>query len=526
MDRNAAWQQLTTVEEWDILIIGGGATGLACAVDAASRGLRTLLLEKSDFAKGTSSRATKLVHGGVRYLAQGNIRLVKEALAERGWLLRQAPHVCHPLVFVIPVYKWWQKWYYGFGLWLYETLSFHRSLGPTRLLSRAATIAALPGITPEGLYGGVQYYDGQFDDARLAINLAQTAVEQGAAVLNHVAVTGFLHTDTKVTAVKVHDAITGANAVCRAKVIINATGVFADTILQQAERHAQQTITPSQGVHIVVDAGFLPGQQALMIPKTTDGRVLFAIPWRRQLLIGTTDTPVPIIEEEPRALPEEIDFILNNINRYTTTAITYTDIRTMFAGLRPLAAAGQGETKKTAVMPRDHHVERLSSGLIHITGGKWTTCRRMAEDAITVAVTALAGKAGPCITSGLRVHGYSTAAAGSHLDIYGSDAQHILQLLRDNPRLSALIHPSYPFTLAELHWAVREEMALTVEDVLARRIRLLFTDAKAAIETAPVAAREMAILLGRDEEWVSTQVNSFTALAHNYLPLADKLNEH
>ncbi len=514
MNRAAQWEQLTAGGEWDIIIIGGGATGLACAVDAASRGLRTLLLERSDFAKGTSSRATKLVHGGVRYLAQGNIRLVKEALAERGWLLRQAPQVCHPLAFVIPVYRWWQKWYYGFGLWLYETLSFRQRLGPTRLLSKAATLEALPGINPVKLCGGIRYYDGQFDDARLAITLARTAVTAGATLLNYVAVTGFIRNGATINGVTAQDMVTGAGITCSARVIINATGVFADTLLQLAEQSARQTITPSQGVHLVVSRSFLPGSHALMIPKTTDGRVLFAIPWREQLLIGTTDTPVPAVTEEPIALPEEIDFILANINQYTLRVVTRADIKAIFTGLRPLAAAGAGT--KTAIMPRDHRVLRLPSGLLHITGGKWTTCRRMAEDAINLAAKSFPRRDLPCRTTHMRLHGYSTAVNHHHLDVYGSDAPKLLALTAAEPRLTTLVHPDYPFTLAEVVWAVQAEMAMTVEDVLARRVRLLFIDARAAVEAAPVVASEMALLLRRDTEWQTAQVESFTRLARHY----------
>jgi glycerol-3-phosphate dehydrogenase len=515
MDRAVQWQQLITVPEWDVIIIGGGATGLASAMDAASRGWRTLLVERHDFAKGTSSRATKLVHGGVRYLAQGNIRLVKEALAERAWLLRQAPHICHPLSFVIPVYRWWQKWYYGIGLWLYETLSFRRSLGATRLLSKAATEKALPGVAPAGLKGGVLYYDGQFDDARLAIAMAQTAIQSGATVLNHVTVTGFIQDGEKLAGVVVRDEISGERVTCKGKVIINATGVFADAILQLAERHAAITITPSQGVHIVIDKKYLPGQSALMIPKTSDGRVLFAIPWQNHLLIGTTDTPIDRITDEPLALPEEIGFILDNLNRYTNEVVTRSDIRTLFAGLRPLAKTGTG--KVTAVMPRDHQVQRLASGLIHITGGKWTTCRRMAEDAINLAQQFLPGSPRPCVTPELQVYGYTTETGRDHLGVYGTAAAKIRALQANDAQLATRLHPDHPHTLAEVVWAVEEEMALTVEDVLARRVRLLFIDARAAVAAAPAVATIMAQLLGHDADWIVKQVGDFTVLAKGYM---------
>jgi glycerol-3-phosphate dehydrogenase len=473
------------------------------------------LLEKYDFAKGTSSRATKLVHGGVRYLAQGNIRLVREALFERGRLLQNAPHVCHTLSFVVPSYKWWQKWYYGFGLWIYECLSFKLSLGNTKLLSKKKALAVLPGLSPTTFSGGVLYFDGQFDDSRLAINLVQTAVEQGATVLNYCGVKSFIKSGHKIIGVVAEDTMNGTMYHLQAKAVINATGVFADSMLQLAENHNATTIAPSQGIHLVVDKHFFEGTAGMMIPKTDDGRVLFAIPWHNKLLIGTTDIPVQNIVPEPVATKEEIDFVVRNFNRYAAASITYADIRTIFAGLRPLSNAGS--QKKTAVMPRDHHVKILPSGLVHITGGKWTTYRRMGEDAVTKAALRCGLPAAACQTKDLKIHGWSDMTIDGHTAIYGSDAAAIKALQDTTASYAAKVHPDYPYTVAEVIWAVRQEMAVTVEDVLARRIRLLFLDAMAAIQAAPAVAEIMAAELGKDDIWQQQQVSHFTTLAKGYL---------
>ncbi|MFT3679971.1 MAG: glycerol-3-phosphate dehydrogenase/oxidase [Ferruginibacter sp.] len=515
MQREIAIQQIQTTTQWDVIIIGGGATGLGCAADAANRGCKTLLLEKYDFAKGTSSRATKLVHGGVRYLAQGNIRLVREALMERGRLLKNAPHVCHKLAFVVPFYNNWQKWYYWFGLWLYEFLSGKWSLGKTKFLSRKGTLRNLPDLASEKLTGGVLYFDGQFDDSRLAINLAQTATEQGATVINYFTVTGFVKENDKITSVTAKDELTGILYHIKGKAVINATGVFADEILQLAEGHTEQTIAPSQGIHLVIDKKFFKGIAGLMIPKTDDKRVLFAIPWHNSVLLGTTDTPVENISIEPKPLQEEIDFVIHHFNRYANTTIQPENIKTVFAGLRPLAKTG--DKKKTAVMPRDHHVTVLPSGLIHITGGKWTTYRNMAEHAVNTAMKHALLPGSACKTKDLPIHGWTENIDTSHLAVYGADAVMIKKLLQDEQSLAEKIHPAYPYTKAEVKWIALHEMAMTLEDVLARRIRLLFLDAKASIEAAPVVAKLMAEVMNKDEHWITEQVTSFMKIAEGYL---------
>lgn len=515
MTREEKFKKLHIDNEFDIIVIGGGATGLGCAVDAASRGYKTLLLEKYDFSKGTSSRSTKLVHGGVRYLAQGNIHLVSEALFERGRLLRNAPHVCHKLPFVVPVYKWGMKWYYGVGLWLYEFMSSKLSLGRTKMLSKDEVLRRLPDLSTDNLKGGVLYCDGQFDDSRLAINLAQTAIEHGALVLNYCGVVDFIKNENIIIGLKIKDELSNQDYIVKGKVVVNATGVFADTLLQKAEGNFEQTITPSQGIHLVLDRSLFKGVSAMVIPKTDDGRVLFVIPWHDKLLVGTTDTPVEIITLEPKPLKEEIDFIITHFNKYADTKISYSDVKSVFVGLRPLANVSS--KKETASISREHFIKVFPSGLVDIAGGKWTTYRKMAEQTINKALQSSDLDFISCKTKRLKIHGYTNEKDDSHFSIYGTDALLIKQLIEKDNSLSEKIHPLYPYTKAEVVWAVKNEMALTVEDVLARRIRLLFLDAKAAIEAAPSVAEIIAPLLGKNEDWEKVQVLLFQKLAEGYL---------
>lgn len=514
MNRKEKLKQLRENNEFDIVIIGGGATGLGCAVDAASRGFRTLLLEKHDFAKGTSSRSTKLVHGGVRYLAQGNIHLVREALLERGRMLRNAPHVCHTLGFVVPAYNWWDKYYYGFGLWIYEFLSAKFSLGKTKMLSKKETLNHLPDLDSTHLKGGILYYDGQFDDSRLAINLAQTAAKHGAVVLNYCSVSDFIKNENKIIGLKAKDELSNEEFIVKSKVVINATGVFADAILQKSEGHSEETIAPSQGIHLVLNHSFFQGSKAMLIPKTADGRVLFLIPWHDKLLLGTTDTPVKEVSLEPKPLEEEIRFIVGHFNKYAKQKISYSDVNSVFVGLRPLVK--EGTAKNTAILSREHLIQALPSGLVNITGGKWTTYRKMAEQTINKAIQVSNLNAVRCKTRRLQIHGFTTNKINSHLAIYGSDAVLIQKMIEEDHSLSEKIHVDYPYTKAEVAWAVQNEMALTIEDVLARRIRLLFLDARAAMETAPVVARIIASLLGKDMEWEQEQIHDFEQLAQGY----------
>ena len=515
MNREEQLHILSQNLSYDIIIIGGGATGLGCAIDAASRGYKTLLLEKHDFAKGTSSRATKLVHGGVRYLAQGNIRLVREALFERGRMLRNAPHVCKVLPFVMPSYNYFDKWFYGAGLWIYEFLSSKLSLGATKFLSKSKTLEYLPDINKKELVGGILYYDGQFDDSRLAINMAQTAIENGATLLNYCGVSQFIKENNQIVGVVAKDTFTDEEYQIKGKAIVNATGVFADEVLQMAEGTSTKTIAPSQGIHLVIEKHFFRGETALMMPKTDDGRVFFLIPWHDKLVLGTTDTPVKNVALEPQALQEEIEFVIHHFNKYTTSKITKADVKSVFVGLRPLAKVENELT--TAVMPRDHKIKILPSGLIHITGGKWTTFRSMAQHAIDIAIQKAQLEFVKCKTKRLKIHGWTDIFENSHLSCYGADAEKIKKMIQKNPALALPIHPDYPYTKAEVVFMIQNEMAQTVEDILARRIRLLFFDAKAAKESVVEVASIIAKEKNKSPEWEQQQIAYFNALANQYL---------
>ncbi|MET4106888.1 glycerol-3-phosphate dehydrogenase/oxidase [Hymenobacter sp. UYP22] len=512
-------QQLNTTPDWDLLVIGGGATGLGVALDGLSRGYRTLLLEQTDFAKGTSSRSTKLVHGGVRYLAQGDIGLVREALYERGLLLKNAPHLCKNQSFIIPSYTWWGGPFYAAGLKLYDLLAGRLSLGATAHISSQQTLRRLGNLRPAGLRGGVVYQDGQFDDARLAVNLAQTGIELGGTLLNHMAVTGLLkNAKGQVESVRALDQETGRTYELRARAVVNATGIFVDGIRQLDQPGTPKLVQPSQGVHLVLDKSFLPGDDALMIPKTEDGRVLFAVPWHGRVVLGTTDTPLAEAREEPQALEEEIDFILRTAGRYLTRPPQRTDVLSMFAGLRPLAAPqnGSGSTKEIS---RSHKILVSETGLITITGGKWTTYRRMAQDVVDRAISLGKLPKAASNTTALPVHGARpTTDFSSHFYVYGSDQPHLLQLMQQQPELAEKLDPNLEFRRAEVVWAARYEMARTVEDVLARRVRALFLDVRAAIRMSPAVAALLAQELGFDEAWQRQQVADFTALAKHYLP--------
>ena len=517
MKRSSAIEEIRETKLWDIIVIGGGATGLGIAVDAAKRGFKILLLEKNDFAKGTSSRSTKLVHGGVRYLAQGNIKLVIDALRERGFLLKNAPHLTRIQQFIIPAYAYWQKWFYGIGLWIYDILSNKLSLGRPAILGKKSLLAIIPSIERKKLKGGISYMDGQFDDARLAISLAQTATDLGSTVLNYCGVVKLIKENGKIAGVEATDEIGEEIFSIKSKTVINATGVFVDQVLGMDDAASPAMVMPSQGVHLVVDRKFFPGTGALMIPKTTDGRVLFALPWHDAVVIGTTDTPLNLISEEPIALEEEIDFILNNFNQYNELDISRKDILSVFAGLRPLVKTSN--TGSTALASRDHTIIVSKSNLVTITGGKWTTYRKMAKDAVSNA--AFVGKLPivKCSTRNLKLHGFSdTIKYGDPLYSFGSDSIHILQMIENDPSLGEKIHPLFDFTKAEVIWAVQNEMAMFVEDYLARRSRMLFLNASAAIEAAFLVASIMAKELGRDESWQKNQVDEFQEIASAYLP--------
>jgi glycerol-3-phosphate dehydrogenase len=520
-------QHLSATAEWDIIIIGGGATGLGSAVDAATRGYKTLLAEQHDFAKGTSSRSTKLVHGGVRYLAQGNIKLVREALKERGLLLKNAPHVTTSLSFVLPCYSLWQKIFYGIGLKIYDVMAGNLGLGTTKIINSKKTKELLPTIDIKKLTGAIVYKDGQFDDARLAINLAQTAAANGATVLNYCKVIKLLKTlsavanpdsglEEKVRGVIIKDEINGTEYTLKCKAVINATGVFADEVLQMDDAAAKNIVSPSQGIHLVLDKKFFPGADAMMIPKTADGRVLFAVPWHDKVVVGTTDTPIESHSLEPKPLEQEIEFIMQHINKYLDVEIIRSDVQSVFVGLRPLVKKGAGN--KTALMPRDHTILVSTSGLVTITGGKWTTYRKMANDVLKKTIIVANLPEVKCGTENLKIHGWiSNIDKNDPLHFYGGDAVHITNLCNEDQTLAKLIHPELPNIKAEIIWAIQNEMAQTVEDVLARRTRILFLNARAAIESAPMVATIMAKQMNKNNEWELQQVNNFNLLAKQYL---------
>lgn len=489
MNRQRLIELLESTPEFDICIIGGGATGLGIAVDAASRGYKTVLFEQADFAKGTSSRSTKLVHGGVRYLQQGNIKLVMEALKERGLLLKNAPHLVHNQKFIVPNYKWWEKPYYGIGLKIYDWMAGSLGIGPSELLNQEETLTLTPTLDPEDLTGAVLYHDGQFDDARLAISLAQTAVAHEAVVLNYFPVTALLKKEQQVCGVYVKNSLNGKEYTINSKVVINATGVFTDRILSMDNPEHESLISPSQGIHLVVDKEFLPGNTAIMIPKTDDGRVLFAVPWHDKIVLGTTDTPVEDIKEEPVPLKEEIDFILTHIGRYLTKDPQRTDIRSMFAGLRPLV---KGKSKVTASLSRDHLITISESDMITVTGGKWTTYRKMAEDTVNLVAEKLQSQI-TCVTHELKIAELRPIPAS----LEGLSDEAIVRLVKQS---------------------ADHEMCMTVEDFLSRRTRQLLLDARVAIEKAPLVAQTLAAVLHKEESWITEQINNFKQIATHYLP--------
>jgi glycerol-3-phosphate dehydrogenase len=517
-NRDILIKKLKEQSNCDVIIIGGGATGLGIALDSASRGFKTLLLEQVDFAKGTSSRSTKLVHGGVRYLAQGNIDLVKEALYERGLMLKNASHLVSNQTFIIPNYKWWDNIFYSIGLKIYDVLAGKLSFGKSVRISKKETASRLETIKIEKLKGGVVYHDGQFDDSRLAVNIAQTAIEKGAIVLNHCKVEQLLKNDEGlVNGVIAKDTETNVSYSLKAKVIINATGVFTDEVLKMDDVSAKNKIRPSQGIHLVLDKSFLPGNDAIMIPKTDDGRVLFLVPWHNRVVVGTTDTLLDSHSLEPKALNKEIDFILETANRYLIKKVSKKDVLSIFAGLRPLAAP-KDKSEKTKEISRSHKIIVSDSGLITITGGKWTTYRRMAQDTINKAIQLGKLSHVKCKTKDLLIHGSNGQVDKSqHLYIYGSDQKGIKKLIKESPELGEKLHPKLEFLKAEVVWAIRNEMARTVEDILARRVRVLFLDANAAIEIAPEVATILSNELNKDDNWKTLQINSFIEMAKQYV---------
>jgi glycerol-3-phosphate dehydrogenase len=517
MNREKMIRRLGEVAEWDIIVIGGGASGLGTAVDAASRGFKTLLLEQHDFAKGTSSRSTKLVHGGVRYLQQGDISLVLEALRERGLMLQNAPHLVRNLSFIIPNYEWWGGPFYTIGLKMYDMMAGKLGLGPSKSLSFEETVEAIPTLVKNDLKGGVIYHDGQFDDARMAISLALTCVDHGGTMLNYMEVNGLSKGDDGlVNGVLARDKETGTEYRLKSKSVINATGVWTDKVMQMDDPASRDMIRPSQGVHLVLDRKFLQSSHAIMIPHTSDGRVLFAVPWHDHVIVGTTDTLVETAALEPVALEQEVDFILSTAGLYLEHYPTRKDVKSVFAGLRPLAAA-QDDDKSTKEISRHHKVLISLSGLITLTGGKWTTYRKMGEDAVDKAILLAGLPERKSITENLLIHGYSRELSLSDADsVYGTDLAALHALAGEDKKYSGLLSETLQISKAQLIWAIRNEMARTAEDFLARRTRALFLDARESVAMCPQVAEVMAEEMGYGRDWIEGQISQYKALAKNY----------
>ena len=518
MNRNDVLKKIQTSESFDIIIIGGGATGIGSALDASLRGYKTLLVEKSDFTKGTSSRSTKLIHGGVRYLAQGDIFMVFEALRERGYLMRNAPHIVHDQKFIIPNYRWWEGMFYTIGLTLYDLMSGFLSLGSSIHISKKKINSFLPGIRQKGLFGGVVYHDAQFDDSRLAMDLLHAFFENRGLAINYFGVNDIIkNSNGKVSGIAAIDNITGKEYNISASVVINATGVWVDNILKMDYPGNKQLVRPSQGVHLILDKKFLPGGYALMIPKTDDGRVLFAVPWHDYIIVGTTDTPLNYAPEEPLPLKEEVEFILRTAGKYLKLPPKRSDVLSVFAGLRPLATPKE-HTSKTKEISRSHKILVSKSNLITITGGKWTTYRKMAMDVVNRAEI-IAGF--PKVESQTKHFPIGRITSGTpeddFLSIYGSRRENIIELVNQNPALNVRLHPAFSYIKAEVVWLCRTEMVEKLEDLMARRLRMLFLNAYASIEIAPEVAGIAAIELGWTKLKMEDEIKSFIDLAQKYI---------
>lgn len=504
-------------KKWDVIIIGGGATGLGIAVDAVTRGYDTLLLEQADFTKGTSSKSTKLVHGGVRYLARGDILLVTEALHERGWMLKNASHLTANQEFIIPVYTLWDVILYTVVLKFYDLLSGSLSLGRSYFINRSKALSRLPLLRQEGLKGGIVYHDGQFDDSRMAMTLASSCVANGGIALNYFRVESLLKEENGIiNGVRARDIESSLETELYSRLVINATGVFADEIHRMDDPSSRQTIRPSQGVHIVLDKSFLQSDSAIMIPKTEDGRVLFAIPWYGKVVVGTTDTPLDEITMEPVALDEEINFILRTAGHYLTRPPSRSDVLCIFAGLRPLAADPDNPSS-TKEVSRRHKITLSPSHLLSIVGGKWTSYRRMAEETIDKGIKAGILSPAKCITKNFRFCNDDKISGSGRLKIYGEGAMEIEKMIAGQPELGKTINQALPYTRAEIIWICRNETPCTIEDTLARRTRSLFLDARASIEMAPEVAHIMAREMGYDSKWESDQIIQYKKTAENYL---------
>ena len=520
-----------------MLIIGGGATGCGIAVDAASRGLKVALLERFDIAEGTSSRSTKLVHGGVRYLElavkkcdRAQFHLVKEALQERGIFLKNAPHLAHPLPLVTPLYKWFEVPYVYTGLILYDILAGKRGLGRSALIGRKEALKRFPMLKAEGLKAGVVYYDGQFNDARMAITLALTAKKHGAEILNHAEVVSLGKENGKLCGGLVRDGIEGEEFTVRARSIINAAGPFVDRIRKMDDESTDPVLKAASGIHIILSSRFVPPETGLLIPKTEDGRVLFVLPWQGHALIGTTDHPAEIVDH-PRAEEEEIEYLLRHINQYFDLSVQRSDILSAWSGLRPLVQFDK--SANTAQQVREHLILTSPSGLVSIAGGKWTSYRKMAEEAVDQAInTAHLQAERPCQTYQMPLVGAEHFSEGisqvltdthgldpdvsHHLHYSFGDQAMLVARLAQTEELNKRLHSEHPFIEAEVVYASRYEFAERASDVLTRRIPLALLDLAAAEAVVPRVVE----LMAKEHHWNEERCNEETKAAYQRLKVS------
>lgn len=516
-DRKLILYETQSSQEFDVIVIGGGASGIGAALEASLRGYRTILLEKHDFTKGTSSKSTKLVHGGVRYMAQGDLKMVREALRERGYLIRNAPHLVHDQAFIIPNYRWWEGAFYTIGLKFYDLLAGKFSLGRSIHLGRKKVMEMLPGIKHENLKGGVLYHDGQFDDSRLAIDMLHAISKNGGLAINYMEVSGLIKDDNgKLSGVKAKDNTTSNELTLSANTIINATGVWVDDILEMDVSAHEKIIRPSQGIHLVLKKEFLPGSNALMIPKTSDGRVLFAVPWHDYLVVGTTDTPINDSHAEPIASEQEIKFILDTASLYFKKEIKRSDVQSVFAGLRPLAAPKK-DSSKTKEISRNHKIYISESNLITVVGGKWTTYRKMGQDMIDAAIKAGLLPASESVSKVFKISGRGSKKEGGHFALYGDNAPEIEAGLNNDPEMAKRIHPELPYCWAEVYWICEHEMIVHLEDLLARRLRAILLNARATMEIAEEVAGRIKPIMKWSDEDVNKELDSFKIFAENYI---------
>lgn len=500
MQRDELLIELNKNCSYDVVIIGGGATGLGIALDASTRGLKTLLLEKRDFSSGTSSRSTKLIHGGVRYLKQLRFKLIVEALRERKIILKNSPNISNIIPFIIPVYSIYDKFIYSLGLHLYEFFSFSSKIGKTHTLSKKETLKKLPFINKNKLRGGILYFDAQFNDSQFCIDLAQTAISKGANIINYCEVKDLIKSNGKVCGILFKDNISNINYTIKSSFVVNATGVFAEKILYKDSNTISKILAPSQGVHLVLDNSFGSNKFAMTLPSN-DGRVIFLIPWLGKTVLGTTDTKLEVVNEEPIPLKDEIDFLINSFNNFSSIKLTTKDIKSVFAGLRPLF---NNKNSSTSVMSREHKIIISNSGLITIIGGKWTTYRKMAEDTVDLILNIGNKKQKKCVTKDLVI------------DIYIKKKIMIEDLIKKDSTLSEIINKKYKIKKADIVYSIKYEMAQTLEDILARRLRLLFLDAKVSIDISPIIAQILAFYLEKDDSWIEAEILSYKKIAQKY----------